>query len=52
MGNELKTLPFDQVLEEEIQGWNKFRRAYLLGISPGSISEYSISFQKIQCSPN
>jgi hypothetical protein len=27
MENELKTLPFDQILEEEIQSWRKFRRA-------------------------
>ena len=26
MENEMTNLPFDQILEQEIQGWNKFRR--------------------------
>ena len=27
MGEPTKTLPFNQFLEQEIQGWNKFRQA-------------------------
>jgi len=27
MGESIEKLPFNQILEQEIQGWNKFRRA-------------------------